>query len=200
MGIIIRQTARLILTPFYPQDAEGFFALNQDPHVLQFTGDTPFTSLEQAQDFIHNYDHYAKYGFGRWTVRRAVDRQYLGFCGLRYDAAHSQVDLGFRLARRFWGQGYAYEAALAALDLGFNHYQLAVIYANAMTENHASLHLLHKLAFVPVVAKANADALSTDRNSVTPPATSTGQDEPIWRKFSLTKPAFLQVQSLSQGQ
>lgn len=198
MGIIIRQSARLILTRFCPQDAEGFFALNQDPHVLQYTGDTSFTSLEQAQDFIRDYDHYAKYGFGRWTVRRAVDQQYLGFCGLRFSAVHSQVDLGFRFARRFWGQGYAHEAALAALDLGFNHYQLAVIYANAMSENHASLHLLHKLAFVPVVTKANE--FSVDRNSKTLRATSTGQAEPTWRKFSLTKPAFLQAQRLFQGQ
>lgn len=102
------ETQRLLLREFQGEDALGLFQLNENPNVLKFTGDLPFTSINSAKEFILNYDHYKKYGFGRWAVIRKVDQAFLGWCGLKQ---HDQyVDLGFRLKEKYWNQGYATES------------------------------------------------------------------------------------------
>lgn len=64
----ILETNRLFLREITPDDAETAYLLNLDPEVIKYTGDEPFTSIEEARKFLENYDHYRKYGFGRWAV------------------------------------------------------------------------------------------------------------------------------------
>jgi [ribosomal protein S5]-alanine N-acetyltransferase len=84
-------------------------------------------------------------GFGRWSVFRKQDSEFLGWCGLGYRAELDEIDLGFRFHRRHWGQGYATEAAHAALQLGFSRHGLARIVGRAMRANVASQRVLSKL-------------------------------------------------------
>ena len=52
---IITQTERLYLREFTEKDAVHFFEMNKDPDVLRYTGDNPFSSLEDAANFLKNY-------------------------------------------------------------------------------------------------------------------------------------------------
>lgn len=54
----ILKAERLILREFIASDAKSLYELNSDPEVIKYTGDPPFVSLEDAEEFILNYDHY----------------------------------------------------------------------------------------------------------------------------------------------
>jgi len=138
-------TGRLELRKFSVLDAKGFYRLNADPQVLQFTGDSPFTSVEEAAWFIQHYDHYDHYGYGRWSVYLKGTKTYLGFCGLNYRVPTKEVDIGFRILRSYWGQGYATEAAQASIQHGFQVYGLSRIVARAMLMNTGSQRVIEKL-------------------------------------------------------
>jgi RimJ/RimL family protein N-acetyltransferase len=138
-------TDRLLLREFATTDAEHMFQLNQDPEVIRFTGDPPFADVAEARALIAAYDVYALHGFGRWSVFRKDDSEYLGWCGLGRHSYGEAVDLGFRFHRRHWGQGYATEAARAALQLGFTRYRLERIIGRAMRANAASQRVLAKV-------------------------------------------------------
>lgn len=138
------RTERLLLRRFEERDAPAFFALHADPEVLRYTGDSPFASVEESLALIRGYDCYVKDGFGRWTVERRSDGVVLGWCGLRMQP-EGLVDLGYRLHRRFWGQGYATEAALASLAFGFGQAGLDLIIARTDPANTRSKQVLDRI-------------------------------------------------------
>ena len=144
---VLIETPRLLLREFSLSDAPGFHAMNADAEVLRYTGDEPFADLAAAEAFIRSYDHYRRYGYGRWTVLRKADQAYLGFCGFKYDPDLDETDLGFRLPREYWGQGYATEAARACLSYGFQSLGLEVIVGRARRDNLASVRVLKKTGF-----------------------------------------------------
>jgi [ribosomal protein S5]-alanine N-acetyltransferase len=141
-------TARLFLRPLSTDDAQSFYDLNDDPEVMQYTGDKAFESVEAAYQFLAQYDQYKKYRVGRFAVIRRDDDTFLGWCGLRYDAQNDEYDMGFRFFKRFWGQGYASEAAKACLTYGFDELSLPYIVGRAMKENLASIRVLEKIGLV----------------------------------------------------
>jgi len=145
MNSYILKTPRLTLRNFAREDAESMFQLNADPEVIRYTGDEPFVSCEEVLKFILNYDRYIRYGYGRWTMIHGETLEYLGWCGLNYNEDSKETDLGFRLMKKFWGNGYASEAAKECLNYGFNHLGLRKIIGRALVENTASIRVLTKL-------------------------------------------------------
>ena len=139
------QTPRLILRELLPEDAEQMYELNSDPEVIQFTGDDPYLSVEDARNSILNYDQYRNYNRGRLAMIRKESNEFLGWCGLKYIKENDETDLGFRLHKKYWNQGFATEAGRACLNYGFDTLDLPVIIAHAMNENKASIHVLEKL-------------------------------------------------------
>jgi RimJ/RimL family protein N-acetyltransferase len=145
MNNSILSTPRLILRNFAIEDAQSMFELNADPQVIRYTGDEPFASVEAALSFILNYDRYTQYGYGRWTVIHSQTLEYLGWCGLNYNEDNKETDLGFRFMKKWWGKGYATEAAKECLSFGFNQLGLKKIIGRALIENNASIRVLTKL-------------------------------------------------------
>ncbi|TSJ42520.1 GNAT family N-acetyltransferase [Fluviicola chungangensis] len=141
----IIETPRLFLREMTPDDAENAYMLNLDPEVLRYTGDDPFEGVEEARKFLENYESYQKYGFGRWAMILKETGEYLGWCGLKYTPELDEFDIGYRLMKKFWGKGYATEAAEACLDLGFNQFGMETIVGRAMPENGASVRVLEKI-------------------------------------------------------
>jgi ribosomal-protein-alanine N-acetyltransferase len=138
-------TERLMLREFSPADAEALYALNADPEVVRYTGDRAFRDIEEARQLLANYDSYRQRGFGRWSVNLNETTEYIGFCGLAHRSETDEVDLGFRFYRACWGKGYATEAGLASLAIGFEHYGLDRIVGRAMEANLASHRVLTRL-------------------------------------------------------
>ncbi len=139
------ETERLVLREITPDDAEQAYLLNLDPEVVQYTGDDPFESVEAARRFLEQYDHYRRYGFGRWGVIRKSDGAFLGWCGLKYNPELDEYDVGFRFFKTHWNQGYATEAASACLEVGFGHFAMPRIVGRAMEANTASIRVLEKI-------------------------------------------------------
>lgn len=142
--MIITQTTRLILREITPDDAEEAYMLNRDNEVIKYTGDEAFESIEAARTFLQNYDHYRKYGFGRWAVIHKESKAFLGWCGLKYTPEQNEYDIGFRLYRKYWGQGYATEASIACIELGFKQFGFKEIVGRVMKQNIASIKVLKK--------------------------------------------------------
>ena len=138
-------TKRLTLREFRQSDAPDFYHLNADAEVMKFTGDVPFQSVDEALQFIQNYDAYARYGYGRWSVLITDNEEYIGWCGLKYSPEKDETDIGFRLMRKHWNKGYATEAAQACINYGFQHLQIPKIVGRAMLANHASIRVLEKI-------------------------------------------------------
>lgn len=144
---VVTETNRLLLRELEPADAEAFFGLNADPEVVKYTGDRPFESIDAARHFLENYDQYEKFGYGRWAVILKETGEFIGWCGLKYTPELEETDLGFRFFRRFWGRGYATEAAQACINFGFSHFKLKRIVGRAMAANIASVRVLEKTGF-----------------------------------------------------
>jgi len=125
-------------------DAEEMYLLNADPEVIQYTGDPPFKDVQEAEDFIKRYDHFAKYGFGRWVIVEKSTGQYLGWCGLKKHT-DGMIDLGYRIKKEYWGRGIASECAAACLDYGFNQLGIQEIVGRSARANHASIRILEKI-------------------------------------------------------
>ena len=102
--------------------------------------------VEDAEFFLVNYEAYAKWGFGRWNVIRKCDHMFLGWCGLKYHEDGDFVDLGYRLCRKFLGQGYAAEAGKACVIWAQEH-GIRRLAGRVMEQNKASIRVLEKLGF-----------------------------------------------------
>ncbi|MCW8877111.1 MAG: GNAT family N-acetyltransferase [Kangiellaceae bacterium] len=144
---IVAENTQIYLSEFSTLDAPGFFEMNNDLEALQFTGDEPFANECEAESFILNYSHYKNNGYGRWSIYRKTDNQYLGFAGLRFSQETKETDIGYRIMRQYWGQGIATQATKLSLAVGFNFYNLESIIGRAMEDNPASYRILEKLGF-----------------------------------------------------
>ena len=154
---VIVETDRLYLREHTAEDAENAYHLNSDPEVLKYTGDDSFQTIEEAKEFLLKYDHYEKYGFGRWAVIEKKSENYLGWCGLKYTPDLDEFDIGYRLMKKYWNQGFATEAGKACLEIGFNQFNMKSIVGRAMKENLASIKVLEKLGLIMLEERDCAD-------------------------------------------
>lgn len=145
---IILETKRTFLRVITADDFENAYLLNLDPDVIKYTGDSSFDSIEKAREFLENYDHYKKYGFGRWAVINKIDHQFIGWCGLKFTQELNEFDIGFRFFKKYWNMGYATETAKACIDLGFDTFGITEIVGRAMKENISSIKVLEKIGLV----------------------------------------------------
>ncbi|RLT38451.1 MAG: N-acetyltransferase [Chloroflexi bacterium] len=141
-------TARMTLRPFQPTDAPVLFTWVSDPEVMRFM---PIPTgldhtLEQTVARVQRYmDHQQKYGFSRWLIFDRASGLAIGDAGLLYMAASDEIELGYRFARPWWGQGRATEVAAAWLDYAFGALHIPALVAFAEPENRASLRVMEKL-------------------------------------------------------
>lgn len=142
---VIIETPRLYLYEMAEADAADFYELNADPEVMRYTGDVPFADVEDARQLVANYRQYQLRGYGRWTMIHKQTGAFIGWCGLRYIEDWQETDIGYRLLRRFWNQGYATEAANACIEYGFNQLHLTRIIGRTHKNNFASIRVLEKL-------------------------------------------------------
>ena len=141
----ILQTERLLLRELNPDDAENFYKLNLNPNVIKYTGNSAFKDIDEAKEFLENYQDYKLNGFGRWAVIEKSTNEFLGWCGLKYDKNLDETDIGFRFFEEHWNKGLATESAKACINFGFENLNLKSIVGRAMSENIASIKVLEKI-------------------------------------------------------
>ena len=144
MNIVI-ETERLILRTFTVDDASLIYELNLDPDVIRYTFD-PIKDIEHAKEILEKtiLPQYALYNHGRWAVHLKQDLEFIGWCGLKARPERNEIDLGYRFRKKFWGKGYATEAAFACIKYGFERLNLTRIIGRAIPGNENSLKVLEK--------------------------------------------------------
>ena len=145
------ETKRLILRQWKESDKAPFASLNADGEVMEFLPKllTPEESDAMADRHAKNIDNL---GYGFFAVDVKDSDQFIGFVGLA-DAtfeAHftPAVEIGWRLARNAWGQGYATEAAKACLEFGFRKLKLSEIVSFTTIANKRSQRVMQKAGMV----------------------------------------------------
>lgn len=116
------ETPRLRLLVWQERHVAPFAALNADPEVMRYFPSTQDETQTRAS--VEAWQgQFAERGWSNWAVETRATGEFIGFVGLsvprRALPFSPCVEVGWRLARRFWGQGYATEAARAALAAGF---------------------------------------------------------------------------------
>lgn len=141
-------TERLHLRRWKESDKEPFAALNADPVVMEFFPNT--LSREESDAFVQRIEErFEKWGFGPWAVELKETGQFIGYVGLaipQFEAPFMPaVEIGWRLAKEYWGKGYATEAANACLDVAFNQLGLKEIISFTVPANIPSRKVMERL-------------------------------------------------------
>jgi [ribosomal protein S5]-alanine N-acetyltransferase len=143
-------TARLLLRPFTEADTDAIYALMSNAYVLRYWDDPPWNERAQAERFIANCKKMEQEGSGvRLAIERNTDHMFIGWCSLmKWDPAYRSAMIGYCLAEKAWGQGFATEATGAVLQWAFGTLDLNRVQSGADTRNKASERVLEKLGFV----------------------------------------------------
>lgn len=143
--MIWAQSQRLILREWEPRDIAPYAAMTADPVVMRYFP-APLSALEAEDRVSQMQSAWARNGFSFAAVERKADGAFIGMVGLHRPnfepAGAPVVEVGWSVARPHWRQGYAREAALAALAIGFEDLGLAEIVAFTVPENTASRNVM----------------------------------------------------------
>ena len=138
------RTDRLILRPWRESDLEPFAALNDDPKVMEhFPARQSRAESDATVGRVR--EHFEREGFGLWAVEVPGVAPFIGFTGLQRPSFMPVVEVGWRLAKEYWGAGYATEAARASLAWGFANLDLDEIVAMVVPNNVRSQRVMAKL-------------------------------------------------------
>ena len=129
-------------------DREPFAEVNADPAVMEFFP-VPL-SRAQSDALVEQIESgFERNGFGLWALEVLDTGEFIGFAGLAVPSFEAHftpaVEVGWRLARRAWGNGYATEAGRAALEFGFRGAGLGEIVSFTTVANARSRAVMERL-------------------------------------------------------
>jgi len=145
-------TERLRLRQWCDADRAPFAALNADLLVMQY-----FASVINREASDRSIDtwqaEFAERGWSNWAVELDQTGEFIGFVGLSVPRRAELpfmpcVEIGWRLARPFWGRGYATEAAKAALAVGFERLRLSEIVSFTSLVNRPSRAVMERVGML----------------------------------------------------
>src|SRR5262245_13217502 len=124
MSVIIPTltTDRLLLRPFTAEDAPALAAMNADANVARFISldGQPLSAEDSWRQLAFLIGHWQLRGFGMWAVaERARPDILIGRLGCHQPEGWPDFEIGWALATKHWGRGYATEGALAAMQYAF---------------------------------------------------------------------------------
>jgi RimJ/RimL family protein N-acetyltransferase len=142
------RTERLRMRRWRQGDRRPFAALNADPRVMEFFP-APL-SREESNRLVERIElGFERHGFGLWALELGEGGGFIGFAGLAVPSFEAHftpaVEVGWRLARPAWGQGYATEAGRAAIAHGFKRLGLEEIVSMTTVGNQRSRAVMERL-------------------------------------------------------
>ena len=142
-------TSRLLLRPWHDDDVTAFAEMSADPAVMEYLLPLSDRGLSVEAWVGRARAHWDEHGFGQWVVELRGAASFIGVVGLGvvpYEAPFTPaVEVAWRLARSYWGHGYATEAARAALDYGFGELGLSEIVALTVPTNQRSRRVMDRI-------------------------------------------------------
>lgn len=144
------ETERILLRPWRESDAETLFKYASDPEVGPRAGWPPHKSVEESREIIRNIFSTE----GMWAVEWKETQEAIGCVGY-LPASHSNLDIdddqaevGYWIARPFWGRGICTEALRIVIDYCFAEKEFSVLWGDFFPDNPASGKVMEKCGFV----------------------------------------------------
>lgn len=146
------ETERVYLVEITKDDAPLLLDLDNDPDVMRYLTDGKPSTLEEINKTMERIlkiiDKY-QYKYGFWLAYTKGSQEFMGWYLFRPDKKNpddlKNIELGYRLKKKFWGLGYATEVSKEILSIGFGTYQVDSIFAITMKANKASQNVMKKL-------------------------------------------------------
>jgi ribosomal-protein-alanine N-acetyltransferase len=145
---IILETKRLILKLPIEADFDNLLSLRTDPEVMQYIGTGNIETESQVKEFlVKAKNYYEKFGFSLYSVFEKETNHFVGQAGLfhlGFDVTQSEIEIAYRLHKKYWFKGYATELTKALIKFGFKKFSLPRIVARVHLQNERSRKVLEK--------------------------------------------------------
>lgn len=136
---------RVILQPLSEADLDLMDRMNGDAEMMKFLGGVG-TPRDKVQEFIHRQqNHFERYGWGWMVIETQQVREKIGFVFLQHCWRLAEIELGYRIWRDFWGQGYATESSELLLSYAINKLHLSSVVSAVDPLNVASERVLQRI-------------------------------------------------------
>jgi RimJ/RimL family protein N-acetyltransferase len=149
--VVTLKTARLVLRPLGQDDLEALAILQAEPSFWYYPRRRGQTRVETEEFLVRVIDNYTRPGFGLHAVVEQQSGRLIGWAGLSVPNFLPEilpaVEVGWRLGRAWWNQGYATEAGAAWVQSGFERLQLDRIVSIFEPANESSGRVMAKLGF-----------------------------------------------------
>jgi ribosomal-protein-alanine N-acetyltransferase len=144
----ILETPRLILRQLLPADLDALYALYSDPDVRRYFPEGTLTydeTKEELEWFLNGHPKYPQLGL--WATIHKETGQFIGRCGLLPCTIDGQqeVEVAYMLAKAYWGQGLATEAAQAIASYAFEQLGYSRLICLIDRDNAASIQVATKI-------------------------------------------------------
>jgi [ribosomal protein S5]-alanine N-acetyltransferase len=144
-------TLRLVCERLRPVHRPEIVPLVNDPRVAAWIdpGGEPATEREVEEWLASKDQHWEEHGFGQWLLRDSATGEMVGRGGLQHAhlGGRDEVEIGWAIVPRRWGQGLATEMALAAIEVAFGALELDEVVAFTLPHNLASRRVMEKSGF-----------------------------------------------------
>jgi RimJ/RimL family protein N-acetyltransferase len=143
------KTPRMTLRPMRPSDGDALHAVWSDAEAMRHWDWPAIKSVTVTRNVIARQCEEAKHGQGLyWAMCLDGQRDPIGACDLsEIDTHHRRAEVGFLVAREYWGRGYALEAMRAVVAYAANALKLERLSARTHSGNDRSARLLERLGF-----------------------------------------------------
>ncbi len=114
-------TSRILAEKLLAEDLDDLYRMHQDPVVMRYIGG--LRSRAETLDYINeNLSHWDKYGYGLWVLRDISNKKFMGRGVIRHIIVegNKEVELGYALIQKYWGQGLASEFVIKASNIAFS--------------------------------------------------------------------------------
>lgn len=151
----IIQTHRLIIRQLEDADTPALTAILSDPAVMEYSVGGVCDEAATVRFVRWCQEVYESHGYGPWALELKETGELVGFSGVGPEMLDDveAVNLGYRLAQRFWGMGLATEAASAVLDYALNGLMLDAVLVIVEPAHTASIRVTEKMGLVEFEVK-----------------------------------------------
>ena len=144
------ETERILLRPWQDSDAETLFKYASDPEVGPRAGWPPHKSVEESLEIIRTVFN----AEGMWAVILKESNEAIGCVGYlpasasNLKIAEDHAEVGYWIARPYWGKGICTEALQMVIDYCFNEKGFTILWGDYFPSNPASGRVMEKCGFV----------------------------------------------------
>ncbi|HVI48083.1 MAG TPA: GNAT family N-acetyltransferase [Chitinophaga sp.] len=149
------RSERLGFRHWQDDDVAVFTEMNRNPDVMEYFPKM-LTPEETAGMVERIHTHFREHGYGLYAVDILATEEFIGYIGFTHPRFHAFftpcIEIGWRLKKSVWGQGYATEGAIRCLQFGFHELQFAEVYSFTAVINHRSENVMKKAGMEKVDA------------------------------------------------